>query len=137
MSRLAIFILLFVVMMLFPNVLSSQSLRNANGKLMAKIENGEIRDPSSLKMGRVSMNGEVRDRSGKKFGVIKDGRVVNANSQTICKYDSGTVRDNNGRLIYRITSDTVRNASGQLLLKYEEIGLTDLLAFLCFFYAEN
>jgi len=89
-----------------------------------------------LKIGFVNIIGEVRDRNSKKLGTIKDGTVVNAYLQTIFKYDQSTIRDGSGRLIYRFTSDSVRNSSGQLLIKYEEIELTVILAFLCFLYSD-
>ena len=134
MSRRYLTILLLLPFLFIPQRGFSQTIRDSNSKLIAKISGGEIRDSNSRKLGSISSDGTVRNNSGKKLGTIQDGRILNENGLTIFKYDdSGTVRDRNGRLIYKISNGEIRNSSSKLLFKYEDIELTHLIAYLCFF----
>jgi len=138
MSRSYLHLILLLLPLLFPHLSISQTIRNSNSKLVAKISGGEIRDHNSRKLESIASDGTVRNSNGKKFGTVQDGKVINENGQTIFKYDgNGTVRDKNGRLVYSIGNGDIRDSSGKLMFKYEEIELINLIGYLFFFYSEN
>ena len=133
-SHLQLFFLFSILAL--PHTGNAQTIRDSNSKLIVKIENGEISDNNSRKMGSISSDGVIRNSSYKKLGTIQDGKVVNGNGMTIFKYDgNGTLRDKNSRLIYRIGNNgDIRNSSSRLILKYKGIELIHIIGFLCFFY---
>ena len=134
MSKLHLYLLFLLPILLLPHFGICQTIRDSNSKLIVKIANGEIRDIYSGKLGSISSDGVVRNSSGKKLGTVQNGKVINENGITIFKYDgNGTVRDKNGRVIYRIGNGDIRNSSGHLLFKYEGIELTHVVGYLCFF----
>ena len=136
MSKLHLYLLFLLPILLLPHFGISQTIRNSNSKLMVRIKGGEIRDNNSTKIGTIYNDGVVRNSNHKKLGTIQDGKVVNGNGLTIFRYNgSGTVRDKTSRIIYRIGSNgDIRNSSSQLILKYENIEITHLIGYLCFFH---
>ena len=138
MSKGYLKILLLLPFVVLPYIGISQTIHDHNSKLIAKISNGEFRDNNSRKLGSIGSDGTVRNSDGMKLGTVKDGKVINENGLTIFKFDvSGIIRDGNGRLIYRISTGDIRNSSSELLLKYENIELTHLIGYLCFYIYDS
>ena len=135
MSRGYMQILVLLPFLFLPFVGISQTVRDSNSKLMVKISDGEIRDSNSRRLGTIGSDGTARNSNGKKLGTVKHGKVINGNGSTIYQYETnGIVRDKNGRLVYRINDGDIRNSSSKLLFKYEDIVLTHIIGYLCFFY---
>ena len=134
MSRKYIFIIIFYFLCISSFSSYSQTVRGSNSRLIVKISNSEIRDSNSKKIGTIYSDGVVRDSKGIKLGTIRYDTVVNTNGATIFIYDkNGTMRDINGRMLYRIGNNSIRDSSGRLIMKYEDVPLTHIIGYICFF----